>query len=139
MIIIFISILKEYKCDNFVNQYKYKLICIIKKKNTMEKHIYVSSYSTNDIIFDSESLKGCYFEQTNHDSNSNTINKAIIHSIDYCPDSTYCHTDGNEGTCWCSIIIDSSEHEYITLYHFRNFENLLEIFNEKGYKFIKKN
>ena len=106
----------------------------------MEKHIYVSNYSTNGIdlgeIKKYEIFKGKYFEQTNNDNNSNTIHKALIYSINYEPDSTYYHTDGYSGTCWIARILDSAE-EDIIVYHFRNFENLIQLFKEKGYTFIK--
>jgi hypothetical protein len=107
----------------------------------MEKHIYVSNYSTNGVdlgeINNYEIFKGKHFEQTNHDANSNIIHKALIYSIHFEPDSTYFHTDGYSGTCWLAKILDSAEDENMTFYHFRNFENLIQIFKEKGYTFIK--
>ena len=107
----------------------------------MEKHIYVSNYSTNGIdlgeIKKYEIFKGKYFEQNNHDNNSNIIHKALIYSIYYEPDSTYYHTDGYSGTCWIAKILDSAEEEII-VYHFRNFQNLIQLFKEKGYKFVEK-
>jgi hypothetical protein len=103
----------------------------------MEKHIYISSNLTNDISSNYQIYEGKWFEQMESDANSNIIYKAIIFSIKYEPDSTFCHTSGEDGTCWCSQISDSSEDISVLFYHFRNFENLLELFKEKGYKFIE--
>ena len=106
----------------------------------MNNHIYVSSYSTRGLHFGSESgyerFGGSYFEQLEYNEN-NIINKAIINKVKYDPDSTYCHTDGYGGTCWCAEIIDSDE-QGIIYYHFRNFEDLVGIYNGKGYKFVEK-
>jgi len=105
----------------------------------MNNHIYVSSYSTIALHFGSQSgyerFAGCHFEEKT-DSENNIINKSIILSVKYDPDSIYRDTDGNGGTCWCAEIIDSDE-EGIVYYHFRNFENLVEMYNAKGYKFIQ--
>jgi hypothetical protein len=105
----------------------------------MENHIYVSSYSTRGIHFGSSSnyqnYTGKWFEEKNNDSN-NFINKSIIISIDYSPDSIYCSTDGYGGTCWCAKIIDSDEG--FIYCHFRNFEDLVQKYDAKGYKFVEK-
>lgn len=66
------------------------------------------------------------------------LHKAIINSINYEPDSIYSTTDGYTGTCWVSEMIDS-DYEYGYQYlHFRNFEDLVEFYQQKGYKFNKK-
>ena len=108
----------------------------------MSEHIYISSYSTNEKKFDSktnyEIYEGSWFEQLEPYGNSNIIYKAIILSIDYEPDSTYSHTDGHDGTCWCATIIDSGDSEPRLCYHFSNFSNLVKFYEEKGYKFVIK-
>ena len=108
----------------------------------MSEHIYISSYSTNEIKFDSktnyEIYSESYFEQLEPYGNSNIIHKAIILSIHYEPDSTYSHTDGYDGTCWCARITDSGENESVLCYHFSNFSNLVKFYEEKGYKFVEK-
>jgi hypothetical protein len=108
----------------------------------MEKHIYVSNYSTNGIdlgeIKKYEIFKGTWFEQLEPYGDNNIIHKAIILSIHYEPDSTYSHTDGYDGTCWSARITDSGENEYILCYHFSNFSNLVKFYEEKGYKFVEK-
>ncbi len=105
----------------------------------MENHIYVSSYSTRGIHFglssNYQNYEGKWFEEKNYNSNS-FINKSIITSIDYFPDSIYCSTDGYGGTCWCAKIIDSDEG--INYYHFRNFGDLVQSYEAKGYKFVEK-
>lgn len=107
----------------------------------MEKHIYVSNYSTNGIdlgeIKKYEIFKGTWFEQLEPYGDNNIIHKANIISVHYEPDSTYYHTDGYSGTCWIAKILDSAEEEII-VYHFRNFQNLIQLFKEKGYKFVEK-
>jgi hypothetical protein len=106
----------------------------------MEKHIYVSSYFTTNEYIEPSNYKfyeGKWFEQLETRENSNIIHKALIYSINYEPDSTFCHTNGQDGTCWSAKILDSAEDEYILFYHFNNFQNLLELFKEKGYKFIE--
>jgi hypothetical protein len=108
----------------------------------MENHIYVSSYSTRGIHFglssNYQNYEGNWFEEKNNNSNNsnNFIYKSIITSIDYLPDSIYCTTDGYGGTCWCAKIIDSDEG--INYYHFRNFEDLVQSYEAKGYKFVGK-
>lgn len=106
-----------------------------------EKNIYISSGTGNHFgsVSKYERFNGSYFEKKECDEN-NFINKAIINFIKYVPDSTYCHTDGYSGTCWCAQIIgdtDNNKDEYpIMNYHFRNFENFVEFYENKGYKFV---
>jgi len=59
--------------------------------------------------------------------------------IIYSPDNTYSITDGHWGTCWVADILDSgNEDNCYNIYHrFRNFMDLIEIYNIKGYKFIE--
>jgi hypothetical protein len=108
----------------------------------MSNHIYVSSYSIRGTHYGRQSgyerFAGCHFEEKT-ESEQNIINKAIIQSVKYEPDSIYRDNDGYGGTCWCAEIIDSGADECITFYHFRNFENLVEMYNAKGYKFIQIN
>jgi hypothetical protein len=105
----------------------------------MEMHIYISNKSSTGLHYGSQSgyerFNGTYFEKLECDEN-NLIDKAIINKIKYEPDSIYRDNDGYGGTCWCAEIIDPDEQGYI-YYHFRNFENLVKFYEEKGYKFIQ--
>lgn len=106
----------------------------------MPNNITIPIIKTTGLHFGSQSnferFASSYFEKT--DSNdSKFIDKSIIHSIKYDPDSTYCHTDGYCGTCWVAEMIDSSETDCFMYYHFRNFVDLVEFYREKGYKFVE--
>lgn len=105
----------------------------------MSKHIFINrttlSYGLNfGNQANYKSYVDCYFEKIKE----NFIDKAILYDIECNLDSTYIHTDGNSGTCWCAKVLDSEE-ESIIYYHFRNFEDLVAMYEEKGYKFVKIN
>jgi hypothetical protein len=55
----------------------------------------------------------------------------------YDPDEIYCLTESDKGTCWSAYILDSEEAS-VNCYHFRNFVDMIEMYEEKGYKFLKK-
>jgi hypothetical protein len=82
-----------------------------------------------------ERLKHKWFEQKEFDKD-NFMHKALIFDINYGPDEIYCNTDGHGGTCWIANIFDSANGEQNT-YHFRNFIDLVDLFDKKGYKFIE--
>lgn len=108
----------------------------------MTKHVvYISTDNTK--LFSAhkyENFKsfnnGSYFEQKEFD-NKDFMHKSFINSINYEPDLTFYFTYGFFGTCWSARIFDSAETN-ITYYHFRNFEHLVNLYNEKGYNFIEK-
>lgn len=79
-------------------------------------------------------FKNKWFEQTEFDDD-NLMYKAIIIDIKYFPDEYYYKNDGYCGTCWVAEIVVLSEGTF-NKYYFRNFIDLIELFNEKGYKFI---
>lgn len=79
-----------------------------------------------------------YFEK-NVINNDNIIDKSIINSVKYEPEPAYNNTDGHFGTCWVAEMIDSIETVGYTYYRFRNFEDLVEFYREKGYKFVNLN
>jgi len=112
----------------------------------MSTHIYVSADLTNEIKTNEilrtelttsnyESFTGSHFEQKEY-GDDNLIYKAIIILISYEPDSTYIESDGRGGTCWCANITDSHEDECMVYYHFRKFEDLISIYDSRGYKFV---
>jgi len=83
-----------------------------------------------------EKLKNKWFEQMEFDD-KNFIHKAFIVDIIYSPDNTYSTTDGHWGTCWLAHILDSgNEDNCYNIYRFRNFMDLIELYNLKGYKFV---
>ena len=106
----------------------------------MSNHIYVPTYKTPGLHFGSQSkferLVGSYFEEENF-GDDNCMYKSIITSIIYKPDIIYSSTDGYGGRCWIADIVESKETEK-NLYHFRNFSDLVKLFQEKGYNFIEK-
>jgi hypothetical protein len=105
----------------------------------MDNHIYISSYSMRGSHFglsaNYQIYKGTKFEEKEPDSQG-LIHISLITSINYSPDTIYCDTDGNAGTCWVARIIDA--HEGINYYHFRNLEDLVKNYEAKGYKFVEK-
>jgi hypothetical protein len=84
---------------------------------------------------DYKKLKSHWFEQNKFDKN-NYLHKAIIIEINYKPDEIYNKTDGYWGRCWLAVIFDSSDEKQKT-YNFRNFADLIELFEKNGYKFIE--
>jgi hypothetical protein len=102
---------------------------------TMENHIYLQSAPQSGLHFgrnaNYQSFIGGYFEEK-EGSEPNIIYKAIIPEILYSPDTLYIDTDGNAGTCWIALVID----EGYTHYHFRNFEDLVHLYDQKGYKYV---
>ena len=102
----------------------------------MKSFYQVNCCETNELHFGSESnyelLNGSYFEQ-NELSRENIIEKAIIKNITYEPDETYIESDGYTGRCWCATIIDNG----LVKYSFRNFSDIVKIYEKKGYKFVK--
>jgi hypothetical protein len=105
----------------------------------MSNHVYVPTNKTPELNFGSKSnyekLRGSYFEEEHYD-NEDIMYKSIIISVIYKPDIIYSSTDGYGGRCWVAEIIDSKEDEK-NIYHFRNFIDLVKIYEEKGYKFIE--
>ena len=86
-----------------------------------------------------EKFVGNYFEKIT-ENNEEFIHKAIIYSIYYDPDKIYRETDGLVGTCWRVDMIDDEDNTKwatgILKYSFRNFQDLVTHYQEKGYKFI---
>jgi hypothetical protein len=107
----------------------------------MTKHISIPSIKTTGLHLGSQSgyerLELSYFEKDDS-NNHNIIDKSIIISLTYEPDSTYNNTNGYAGTCWVAEMLDSNETTGYIFYCFRNFEDLVEFYREKGYKFIEK-
>jgi hypothetical protein len=105
----------------------------------MSKHVYVPTYKAPGLHFGYQSkferLVGSYFEEQNYDD-ENIMYKSIIVSVIYKPDVIYGNTDGYGGRCWVAEIIDSKE-DGKNIYHFRNFVDLVKMYEEKGYKFIE--
>jgi hypothetical protein len=84
-----------------------------------------------------ERFANSYFEKVNQ----NFIDKIIIYSIFYKPNEIYITTDGYGGTCWHAEMIehDNVDTEWATgfaKYRFRNFEDLIEYYKEKGFVFV---
>lgn len=105
----------------------------------MTKHITVPSYNSTQIHLgssaDYENIFRCsYFVEK--ETNDNYLNKSIINSFKYEPDSTYKHTDRNSGTCWIAEVVNPEEEYGFTYYHFRDFQDLIQFYKEKGYEFI---
>jgi hypothetical protein len=105
----------------------------------MSKHIYVPSCQTHALHLGASSeykkLYGCWFEQKYPDQD-NLIYKSLIYDIKFEPDLTYHTNDGYCGTCWIAQIIESAVGA-INYYHFRNFEDLVALYDTKGYKFVR--
>jgi len=102
----------------------------------MENHIYVKAINLKGTLHcgkeaNYDKLAGDYFEEK-ESSEQNIIDKALIHEIKYSPDMLYSSVDGYAGTCWQAIVIDN---DYI-FYHFRNFEDLVHLYDQKGYKYV---
>lgn len=80
-------------------------------------------------------FENCHFEEIH--SETNFINKAIIHTIKYEPDGTYWTTDGYAGNCWTACVADSRDDTYpIITYIFRNFGDLVIHYEKEGFKFV---
>ena len=82
-----------------------------------------------------DKLQGKWFEQKEFDDN-NYMFKAFINNIKYDPDEIYLKNDGYSGNCWTAEILDTKNVK-IEIYRFRNFVDLVEVFEKKGYKFIE--
>ena len=78
-----------------------------------------------------EKLQWKWFEKKEFDDN-NYMYKAIIHYIKYQP----VKNDGYIGNGWIDEIFDS-ENEKTEMYRFRNFVDLVEVFDKKGYRFVE--
>lgn len=102
----------------------------------MENHIILSQVKTTGLHFGSQSgyerFKFSHFEK----NSDNFIDKLIINSVKYQPDTDYNNTDGYFGTCWIAEMIETNEISGYVYYHFRNFEDIVGFYLEKGYKFI---
>ena len=83
-----------------------------------------------------ERFVNSYFEK----SYQNYVDKVIIHSICYKPDNLYSRKDGYCGTCWqVEMIEPHDDTKWATgfaKYCFRNFEDLVEYYKEKGFVFV---
>jgi hypothetical protein len=82
-----------------------------------------------------EKLKGNWFEQKEFDEH-NYLYRAFINYIIYEPDEIYIRNDGYSGNCWKAEIFDT-ENEKTEIYRFRNFIDLVEVFDKKGYRFVE--
>jgi len=104
----------------------------------MESYNLINYNEINEFHFGKNSnyeiFNGSYFEQINS-FQENFIEKSIIKNIFYSPDITYIESDGNRGRCWCAQIIDNG----LVNYYFRNFSHLVQLYEKKGYKFVKSN
>jgi len=87
------------------------------------------------IINDYKKLKNRWFEQKEF-NDDNFMHKAFIYDIIYKPDEYYFKTDGYWGSCWVAEIFDSADTTLKT-YRFRNFMDLIYLFDKKGYTFIE--
>lgn len=87
-------------------------------------------------MHDIRQLAGKHFEET--EPKTDIINKAIIHTLTYSPDSIYNTTDGYFGNCWSAIILDSRDDIDAQTYklNFRNPADLFAYFEEQKMKFI---
>ena len=104
----------------------------------MSNEINVSSFYKGlhfGSMSDYEKLQWKWFEKKEFDDN-NYMYKAIIHYIKYQPDEIYLKNDGYSGNCWIAEIFDS-ENEKTEIYSFRNFVDLVEVFDKKGYRFVE--
>lgn len=101
----------------------------------MESYYQVNINYTNELHFGRESnyeiYISNYFEQIEL-SEENIIEKAIIKDIVYEPDIIYIASDGHAGRCWYAEIIDNG----IIKYSFRNFSDIVKMYEKKGYKFV---
>ena len=101
----------------------------------MESNCQVNINYTNELHFGRESnyeiYISNYFEQIEL-SQENIIEKAIIKDIVYEPDIIYIASDGHAGRCWYAEIIDNG----IIKYSFRNFSDIVKMYEKKGYKFV---
>ena len=104
----------------------------------MSNHVNVPISNIHVLHFGSQSnyekLCGSYFEEEINDEDV-IMNKSIIVSVIYKPDIVYENSDGYGGRCWVAEIIDSKE-DGKNIYYFRNFIDLVKMYEEKGYKFI---
>lgn len=82
-----------------------------------------------------EKLQGKWFEQKEFDKD-NFMYKAFINDIKYEPDEIYLKNDGYGGNCWIAEIFDT-ENGKPEMYRFRNFVDLVEVFDKKGYRFVE--
>jgi hypothetical protein len=102
----------------------------------MESYYQLNNDYTDELHFGRESnyeiYIGNYFEQIEL-SQENIIEKAIIKDIVYEPDIIYIASDGHAGRCWYTEIIDNG----IIKYSFRNFSDIVKMYEKKGYKFVK--
>ena len=105
----------------------------------MSNHVNVPISNIHVLHFGSQSnyekLCGSYFEEEINDEEA-IMNKSIIVSVIYKPDIVYENSDGYGGRCWVAEIIDSKE-DGKNIYYFRNFIDLVKMYEEKGYKFIE--
>jgi hypothetical protein len=81
-----------------------------------------------------KNLRWCWFEEKYFDKN-NYIHKSIILEINYNPDKIYNTTDGYYGRCWTAVILSAEDGTQKT-YNFRNFADLVELFEKNGYIFV---
>ena len=104
-----------------------------------DKNIFIVSRSRTSVHFglptNYEKLTGRSFIKKQLD-NGIRYKSTIIKMI-YDPDEIYCLTESDKGTCWSAYILDSEEAN-VNCYHFRNFVDMIELYEEKGYKFVEK-
>ena len=104
-----------------------------------DKNIFIASRSRTSVHFglptNYEKLTGRSFIKKQLD-NGIRYKSTIIKMI-YDPDEIYCLTEIDKGTCWSAYILDSEEAN-VNCYHFRNFVDMIEMYEEKGYKFVIK-
>ena len=75
-----------------------------------------------------------YFIKNICHENEKIMNTKIISNVEYQPDSYYNKLDGYFGKCWVVSII---ENEKEVKYYIRNWIDIVEYFNEKGFKFVE--
>jgi hypothetical protein len=69
-----------------------------------------------------------YFEEV-----KSKTNKATINQINFNPDKIYLATNGYTGNCWTAIV---SEMDGLIHYNFRNFRDLVNYYEKKGFTFV---
>jgi hypothetical protein len=104
-----------------------------------DKNIFIVSRSRTSVHFglptNYEKLTGRSFIKKQ--LNNGIRYKSTIIKMIYDPDEIYCLTESDKGTCWSAYILDSEEAN-VNCYHFRNFADMIEMYEEKGYKFVIK-
>lgn len=94
----------------------------------MSVHIYLENILLNETYNEINTLVGSYFEKTD-DNYDRAIITSVILEENIIP---------NSEIYWCVEIVESSSYPIIKYYHFRNFNDLVAIYQAKKYNFIEK-